>query len=101
MSFADGNYQLQESQTLEFKESAGGLPDDLWETYSAFANTEGGEIVLGVHEDKKTHVFSLVGVTDSQYLLDQFWSEIRNPKKVSRDILLPDSAKPIQRDRWP
>lgn len=98
MSFLDGSYQLLESQVLEFKEAAGGLPDDLWETYSAFANTEGGEIVLGVHEDKKTHEFSLAGVADPTGLMEQFWNEIRNPKKVSRDILLNDSVKTVCRD---
>lgn len=98
MSFMDGSYQLLESQVLEFKEAAGGLPDDLWETYSAFANTEGGEIVLGVHEDKKTHEFSLAGVPDPAGLMEQFWNEIRNPKKVSRDILLHDSVKAVHRD---
>jgi len=97
VSFFDDNYVLAESQNLEFKEAAGQLPDDVWETYSAFGNTEGGEIVLGVREDKVTHEFSLVGVEDPRGIVDAFWETIRNPKKVSRDITLPDSVRVISR----
>ena len=53
---------LREGQYLEFKEAAFSLPRDMWETYSAFANAEGGEIVLGVREDKESHRFYLDGV---------------------------------------
>ena len=34
-----------ESQDLEFKSAQGGIPRDLWETYSALANTQGGVIL--------------------------------------------------------
>ena len=47
---------LQESSEVECKlaqgrDGLGTLPKDMWATYSAFANTGGGDIFLGIKED--------------------------------------------------
>lgn len=40
-----------ERVTLECKKAQRSVPNSLWDTYSAFANTYGGTILLGVYED--------------------------------------------------
>ena len=41
-----------ERVTLECKKAQNGVPNSLWETYSAFANTNGGILLLGVYEKR-------------------------------------------------
>ena len=52
--------RYQENNRLEAKRAQGGLPHSLWETYSAFANTVGGALLLGVIETADKH-FQEVG----------------------------------------
>ena len=42
-----------ENGVVEFKRGRGGVPGDFWPSYSAFANTDGGVIVLGVSDGKR------------------------------------------------
>ena len=50
VEFLENKGLLTESFDLEFKSAKGGFPKSFWETYSSFANTEGGIIILGISE---------------------------------------------------
>ncbi len=76
----------RENNQFEVKSARGGLPGSIWETYSAFANSEGGVIVLGVKE-KKDGSLIIEGVEDAQKLIKDFWNMVNNRQKVSCNIL--------------
>ena len=78
--------QYRENNRIEAKKALGGLPKSIWETYSAFANTLGGIILLGVEEDRE-HVLHTINLPDPERLVREFWEIVRNPKKASVNIL--------------
>ena len=71
-----------ERVSLECKEAAGGLPKSVWETYSAFANTDGGVILLGIREnfaetDFDKH-FTVSGVGNPARMIKEFWDTVNS-----------------------
>lgn len=80
---------LKEGNLIEFKKSKGGLTNSLWESYSAFANTNGGTIVLGIDEPQK-NVFESAKLTEDEVndLQKRFWDTINNTQKVNINILV-------------
>lgn len=78
--------KYKENNRIEAKKALGGLPDAIWETYSAFANTLGGVILLGVEElpDKSLHPLDL---PDPVLLVEEIWRKLNDKKKVSMNIL--------------
>lgn len=68
------------------RDGKGALPKDFWETYSAFANSYGGEIFLGIKELPGPQ-FQAVGIVDTTKLLDDLWTSLNNSQKVSANLL--------------
>lgn len=82
--------QLRESVALECKLAAGrdgkgALPEDFWPTYSAFANTNGGLILMGLRE-RQGH-FVLEGLDHPDKLRTELFNNLNNRQKVSANLL--------------
>lgn len=81
---------LGEDQDVEFKAAEAGLPRSLWETLSAFANTEGGTLVLGVSEVDQG--LEVTGLRRPESLLKIFWDTHNNSQKLSVPICRPSDV---------
>lgn len=75
---------LGEGEDIEFKAAGGGFPKDVWESLSAFANTDGGYIVLGVSQNKDG--FEVTGIRNPNVILKTFWDSHNNEQKLSTPI---------------
>lgn len=84
--------RLKESKDIEFKKAKNTFPEDAWKTYSAFANTSGGYLILGVSEDNDGQPV-LTGVKDPKRVLDTFCSTLSNKNKVSLNLFQNDYIK--------
>lgn len=76
------------------------MPNSLWDTYSAFANTYGGTILLGVvehmDEQNNTKRFEIVGVEDADKIRKDLWNTVNNREKVNINLLYDDDIQTIE-----
>ena len=88
-----------ERVNVECKESKSSIPNDLYSTYSAFANTNGGHIILGIKEDKSksfpSERFVYQGVQNAAKQISDFWNTI-NGNKVNCNILTDDDVSLVE-----
>ena len=85
-----------ENAAVEFKRARGGVPADFWPSYSSFANTDGGVIILGVRE--KDGKREIEGLADSEKIVADLWNAVNNPDKVSANVLFNESIYPVDVD---
>ena len=86
-----------ENAAVEFKRARGGVPADFWPSYSSFANTDGGVIVLGVRENEK-HEREIEGLADVEKIKADLWNAANNPDKVSANVLFNESVYSVEVD---
>ncbi len=90
LSTLDDIALLRETVDVECKLAAGRdgrgkLPKDFWPTYSAFANSRGGTVILGLQE--KHGGFDVSGVPNLDGVRTDLFNQLNNPQKVSVNLL--------------
>ncbi|PRF02829.1 transcriptional regulator [Burkholderia multivorans] len=93
---------LGESVDVEFKRAGGRdgkgeVPKEFWPTYSAMANTEGGEILLGVEELKPTGIRPH-NLANAAAMRQDIFNLVNNRQKVSANLLRDDDVQTIHID---
>lgn len=86
--------KIGETVDVECKEGENKIPNSLWESYSAMANTNGGIIILGIKENKGKGTFEVQGVKNIDKRIQDFWNTI-NGNKVNRNLLKDDDVEKL------
>lgn len=83
-----------ECKAAQGRDGRGELPDDLWKTYSAMANGEGGVILLGVQE-KPPGQFKVLGLPGLERVRKALWDNLHNRKQISSNLLAEGDVQPV------
>lgn len=78
----------KEGLYLEYKEAKKSLPKDFWESYSAFANTHGGLVVLGISDD-----LEIIGVENPQKIINDLFTNLNNQQKINYNVISDEMVK--------
>ena len=86
----------RESGELEFKTAAGGFPNSFWETYSSFANTNGGAIVFGVKEKGDEMLLDGLDKEHTAKYKRDFFNAMHSKQKVNIALLSEDDVCEVE-----
>ena len=84
--------ELKEGSNVELKKANNQVPKSFWETYSAFANTDGGIVIFGIDEKSK----EVTGVSDAYKIRDDLFNNLNNPNKVSKNVISNKDVKIVE-----
>ena len=89
-------HEIVENEELEFKGAKGGFPGSFWETYSAFANTNGGIIILGIKEKQNGLKSDNLIHEDVVKLQKDLWAGLGNRNTINLNLLNNDDVKQLK-----
>lgn len=81
-----------EGPNIEFKKATNTFPQDALTTISAFANTEGGLLVLGVSDDQNRE-YKITGVQSPEKIIDSLFNMMNNPQRINRNVIPQDNVR--------
>ncbi|MCG3706196.1 putative DNA binding domain-containing protein [Aliarcobacter butzleri] len=94
---------LKEDSDVEFKKALGKdgkgkLPDDFFGTYSAMANSYGGNVFLGIEET--LNGIKPSGITEPESIKKELFDTLNNKQKISLNILSDEHIKILKFDNF-
>lgn len=94
---------LKEDSDVEFKkalgkDNKGKLPDDFFSTYSAMANSYGGNVFLGIEET--SNGIKPSGIKEPESIKKELFDSLNNKQRISLNILKDENVTTLQFDDY-
>ncbi len=86
-----------EAKAAQGRDGRGEVPGSVWESYAAMANSQGGDLVLGVREHPDGSV-DVLGLAEPERVVKTFWDNVHNRQIVSANLLRNDDVQIVEED---